>query len=171
MGKIGLPEIFVKNLGLGRLGIEARGGAWRVKTGERAHGIKGRVWICRDDDRARIAAEALRNVLRAVDVKDQRGAEELARETFEAIGVAVADPGRIEAIARREVDKIEKEFERMKAAGELRDVNRSYKAYRQAETAAGRKAMGYSTFIGTYLEGVVKSAAAHTRITFEEFVG
>jgi hypothetical protein len=172
VGTPDLAAIFLAELRLGAVAVIAKGGRWRVLTGPRAQACKGMVWICRDHDRARDLADELRRALRSQPIED--GTEEVDRvtiSTMQAIGVLAARPDRIQVYAERAVEKIEAQFKAMQDAGGLKSVNNSYREYRIAQTSAGLRAHGYKSFIADYLANIVRKAAQHSRITFEDFAG
>jgi hypothetical protein len=71
----------------------------------------------------------------------------------------------IRAAAEKEVDKILEKVEATNQAGGLRELNKSYKAYRQRQIARAERAAPYSKFIEDhYTLGIVRSVASVGRM-------
>jgi hypothetical protein len=71
----------------------------------------------------------------------------------------------IRAAAELEVDKIVAKVEATNASGGLRELNRSYKAYRQQQIAKAERAVPYSKFLEErYTLGIIRSVASVGRM-------
>jgi hypothetical protein len=174
MGSADLSSIFLAEIALGMVGIEPAGPGCRVLTNSRAETMSrdAVVWLCRDAGRARLVAEIARPQLRQLAVPvDMKAAADHFETIASALGVILVKPDSVRVHAQSVVANITAHFEAMRAAGELKSVNKSYREYRLRETSAGNKPIGYPTFLSNYLANIVKQTAQHSRISFLESVG
>jgi hypothetical protein len=61
------------------------------------------------------------------------------------------------------VARVEAEIERLQRSGELKSVNKSYRAYRIEASARGEKTLRYDEWMGKYRENLVRQLAAALR--------
>lgn len=119
-------------------------------------------WCRNADDAARIALAANVNLRRRATGKDDP--QVLA---LDAIGRAAK---RLNAMLRTDQDiaseaaiviaRVTREFEQMRASGDLREVNTSYRDCRLAAAARGERVAPYAQWLRTYQENLVRKAAA-----------
>ncbi len=71
----------------------------------------------------------------------------------------------ISAEAVRIIARVDEEMERLRESGELKTVNKSYRAYRLETSARGEKVVRYADWMGKYRETLVRKLAATLRYT------
>jgi hypothetical protein len=81
------------------------------------------------------------------------------------VGIVFFTAEKISQSAAEVMARVEIEFTRMQAAGELRALNRSYREYRLACNAAGSKAMHYTKWIAQKKARMFRSAVEVSRFT------
>ena len=87
------------------------------------------------------------------------------RRTVRSLGAPFQTEPELRADAEQEVDKILAKVEATNASGGLRELNRSYKAYRQRQIARAERAVPYSKFIEErYTVSIVRSVASVGRM-------
>jgi hypothetical protein len=77
--------------------------------------------------------------------------------------VALYSDDEIFADADRTITRVEEEIESLKRAGQLKSVNRSYRAYRLEASARGEKAASYAEWFNKYKANLVRELAAALR--------
>jgi hypothetical protein len=75
------------------------------------------------------------------------------------LGVALETDASIRDRAEATVAAVELQLERMKQAGELRRVTRSYREYRLARAATGEGAQAWCAWFANYKAELVRAAA------------
>ncbi len=166
-----LTAVFLKEMGLGALGMAPRnGGRWRIVTAHRAERLRsGPRWFCGNAERATMMADALRPQLHKISAPASvDDVSKLVSATAKTLGVLLVSEDRIREQAETVVRNVEEQFASLAARGELKSVNRSYREYRIAETAAGNKPIGYPTFVSNYKLEMVRTVAQHSRINVIE---
>ena len=78
----------------------------------------------------------------------------------EQLGVTMQTDAEVRAIAEVAVRRVENTFDRMLRAGELRDLNRRYRAHRLARAAEGKGAQSYRAWLANQKLAMVRSTAA-----------
>lgn len=123
---------------------------------------------CSDESRALMVVDACHDVLRDRGLKVARGEVAAPPTDVSSVVVAAADEmgvvlqsaDELACLADDAVGHIEREFDRMLRAGELRVLNRRYKVYRLAQNAAGKGAVSYPRWIADYKATLIRLAAA-----------
>jgi hypothetical protein len=88
----------------------------------------------------------------------------LIRGTAKGMGAPYQTAAGLRADAEREVDKILERVRASNSAGGLQQVNRSYKAYRQAQLAKAEKAVPYSKFVEPFVMTILRQIATAGRM-------
>jgi hypothetical protein len=89
----------------------------------------------------------------------------LIEKTARSMGAPFQTAAELRADAEKEVDKIVDRVQATNQAGGLRELNRSYKAYRQQQIARAERAQGYSKYLEEhYTIGIVRSVASVGRM-------
>ncbi len=119
-------------------------------------------WCRNADDAARVAAAANASLRR-------RGRGEGDPHAL-ALGAVARAAKRLNVLLRSDQDiaaeaaiviaRVTREFEQMRASGDLRAVNTSYREYRLATAARGERVVPYAQWLRTYQENLVRKAAA-----------
>lgn len=71
----------------------------------------------------------------------------------------------ISAEAIRMIGRVDEEMEKLQQAGELKALNRAYRAYRIDASARGETIVRYAEWMGNYRENLVRKLAATLRYT------
>ena len=61
------------------------------------------------------------------------------------------------------VARVDEEIERLQRSGDLKSVNKSYRAYRLETSARGEKTLRYAEWMDKYRENLVRQLAAALR--------
>jgi hypothetical protein len=186
----GLVAAYREELGLAAVAVIRSAAGIRVVAPEsRVDGppaagdkVEARWWCRRPADAARVAAAATARLRRRV-AKDPGAGPATAGESDSpghisaALALAVAA---VAAAARRcnvslysdeetsaaamaAVARVDAELERLRRAGELKSVNRSYRSYRMETLSRGEKAVPYAQWINKYREKLLRQVAAALR--------
>lgn len=75
------------------------------------------------------------------------------------VGAPWQTAGQVRTLAEAEVEKLLADIDRKQRAGELRQVNRDYKAYRMARASRGEHAIPYNAYFSNFVASVVRLAA------------
>jgi hypothetical protein len=146
-------------------------------------GGEARWWCRRSADAERLAAAATRR-LRRHESRDGSGTAALERlsspaagdlaDTLVVAGEAIAGAAKrlnIALLSDEEVHtdvmaviaRVDAEIEKMQRSGELKSLNKSYRAYRIETLARGEKTLRYDEWMGKYRENLVRQLAAALR--------
>ena len=125
---------------------------------------------CRNADEARRVAVSANASLRRRAGKGDPGKSDPAALAHDAItraakrlNVALRAEDDIAAEAAIVVARVVRAFEQMRAAGDLREVNTSYRDYRLDASARGERIVPYAQWMRVYQENLVRQAAVTLR--------
>ncbi len=134
--------------------------------------IAARWWCRRAEEAERVAAAATARLRRRESRDAASGVSTVAafhaeNDIFAAVEhaakrlriVLYADE-EISREAERIIARVEDEIERLRQAGELKTVNRSYRAYRMEASAHGEKTLPYAEWFNKYKANLVRQLAA-----------
>jgi hypothetical protein len=88
----------------------------------------------------------------------------LLEKAARRMGAPYETESEIRAAAERQVDAIVERVRASNQSGGLKDINRRYKAYRQAQIARAEKALPYSKFIEPFVITMVRNVAMTGKI-------
>lgn len=119
-------------------------------------------WCRNADDAARVAAAANASLRRrrAGEGDPCAAALESIVRAAKRLNVMLRSDQDITAEAAIVIARVTREFEQMRASGDLRAVNASYREYRLAAVARGERVVPYAQWLRTYQENLVRKAAA-----------
>ena len=129
------------------------------------------LWWCRRViDAARVAAAATARLRRSA-AKDDGAAIEAGRpigvKAVEAAarqcGVTLHSDAEVSAAAMAAIARVDCQLERLRQAGELKSVNRSYRIYREQAAVRGERVLPYVRWFNKYREKLVRELAAALR--------
>jgi hypothetical protein len=173
-----------EGLGLTAVAVVQGAGGLRIVAGdaEPAPGDQVARWWCRRAaDAGRVAAAATARLSRRESKDRAAGAVAptcaalsgqglpfaLAAAAIVAAArrchVALYADQHIHSAAMAAVARVEAEIERLRQAGEMKTVNRSYRSYRIEAVARGEKASPYGQWLSTYKANLVRQLAAAMR--------
>lgn len=178
-----LIDAFREGLGLaaiaairGPAGIRYQAAASGNESGRLAAGetIAARWWCRRGDDALRVATAATRGLRSRVSPDEPtlaaNGAAPPPSDIAEAIAgaakrqhVAIYSDADILREAENIIRRVEAELESLQRAGEMKSVNRSYRAYRMDASARGEKVRPYANWLNDYSANLVRQLAAALR--------
>ena len=125
------------------------------------------LWWCRHPgDAARVAKAAAARIGRherengAADGYIASRAVEIAARQCD---VALYSDERISAAALAAIARVDNELAKLQQAGELKSINRSYRAYREEAAARGERVLPYVRWLDKYKEKLVRELAAALR--------
>src|SRR5204862_2871778 len=79
------------------------------------------------------------------------------------LNIALLSDEEVAAEAMTGVARVDKEIERLQSSGDLKSVNKSYRAYRLEASARGEKTLRYDEWMRHYRENLVRELAAALR--------
>jgi hypothetical protein len=98
-----------------------------------------------------------------LDVSHETARESVLRAASE-LGVILESNETVQANAVQAIATIDRQLADLKQAGDLSTINKSYREYRLAQGAAGKKAMPYAYYIWNYKLTLIKVVAQATRL-------
>lgn len=132
-------------------------------------------WCRRAADAARVAAVATTRLRRgqsrheARDFAAPASAFNLAGKTIvvaaRQCGVTLYTDEETVTAAMAAIVRVDEGIERLRRAGELKSINRSYKIYRTEKTARGEPALPYARWFSEHKANLVRQLAAALRFT------
>ena len=163
--------------GLGFACVAVRSGSAAITveapTSADAAEVVTRWWCRRDADAARIAAAARAALRRNESKSDARTVDNDSHalsfactaiaEAARRQGVALFSDDDIAAHAAEIAARIDAELQKLKESGDLKSVNRAYKAYRLERTGRGERVLRYDEWMRQYRADLVRQAAAALR--------
>lgn len=177
---LGLAAVVVirKSSGIGIIADEGGGEAGNPPP----QAVIVRWWCRRAADAARVAAATTARLHRCRSHDDPRtssatdlavwqddigAAESPVRKAVAAaakhLNVALYSDEDVAAEAMRIIARVDDEIERLRRAGDLKTVNRSYRTYRMEASARGEKVAPYADWFAKYRENLVRQLAAALR--------
>ena len=174
-----LIEAYREGLGLAAIAV-IRGTAGMVRIEALANCTDGTLapdatvealwWCRRSADAARLAKAAQTRIERR-EAKDCAAAADtigrIAANVVEAAAqqcsVALHSDDEITAAALMAIARVDSELAKLKEAGQLKSVNRSYRTYREDASARGERVLPYVRWLDKYKEKLVRELAAALR--------
>lgn len=190
-----LADRYVRALDLALIGATYEAGVCRLVAGTKTEATRAltsetgkpssdcgvlasadvRAWWVRDLDRASLLAAECSAEMRRLNIPPRRQsafvcelaiATRVIEQTALALGVLLHDDASVRAIAASAVAKLEHELQVLQGAGGMKSVNKAYREYRLAKTAAQEKYIGYSRWLFEYKANVIEAVAINSRINF-----
>jgi hypothetical protein len=144
---------------------------------------EARWWCRRSADAERLAAAATRSLQRhqsperSGTAASERGSSPAAGDPSEALvvageaivgaakrlNIALLSDGEVHADVMAVIARVDAEIEKLQRTGELKSLNKSYRAYRIETSARGEKTLRYHEWMGKYRENLVRQLAAALR--------
>ncbi len=90
-------------------------------------------------------------------------AQDAMARAAKRLNVTLRTEDDIAAEAAIVIGRVVREFEQMRASGDLREVNASYRDYRLDASSRGERIVPYAQWMRVYLEGLVRQAAVTLR--------
>ena len=176
---LGLAAITVMRGSTGfRISAVGQGG---VMSAEPAGEV--RWWCRRSADAERLAAAATRRLQRhesrdgGIEVASEcvslpasgnpsdvlARADEAIATAAKRLNIALLSDDEVHAEAMAVIARVDAEIERLQRSGELKSLNKSYRAYRLEASASGEKTLRYDQWMGKYRENLLRQLAAALR--------
>jgi hypothetical protein len=140
----------------------------REKAIEKEHlGLFGEIW-CRKRHHAELVIDCCRADLDAKGITSVHGWRDIEpQQLLDLVITAAATMGskwmttkEVNEASTSAVTKIVSTIEVMNASGGLKEINRTYKAYRQTMLATGGSAMPYSGYLNNFVRTIIRLTAA-----------
>ena len=96
------------------------------------------------------------------DVAAARATSDLMAAIFVTGAVAIEDQV-MQIEAATAIERMDAELEQLRSTGQMRDVNRAYKAYRRAQAARGAPAAPYRIWFDEYRRALAREIGAQAR--------
>ena len=144
---------------------EARWWRRRAADAERvAVAAMRRLWRCKSRDGGVPAAPQRVPSPASGDGSDALAvAAEAIAGAVKRLNVALLSDEEVAAEAMTVVARVDTEIERLQSSGDLKSVNKSYRAYRLEASARGEKTLRYDEWMRHYRENLVRELAAALR--------
>jgi hypothetical protein len=190
-GRSALIAAYREGLGLAAVSVTRAPGGVRISAVGQGSGdgvpaadaANANWWCRRAADAERVAAAAMRRLQRresrngagpaalesvsSAETDCASGARLLADEAIASaakrLNITLLSDAEVAAEAMAAIARVDEEIERLQRSGELRSVNKSYRAYRIEASARGEKTLRYDEWMGKYRENLVRQLAAALR--------
>ena len=117
-------------------------------------------WCRNADEARRIAASANASIRRRAGKSDPGAlAHDAIARAAKQLNVMLRTEDEIAAEAAIVIGRVIREFEQMRASGDLREVNASYRDYRLGASARGERIVPYAQWMRVYQKNLVRQAA------------
>jgi len=161
-----LVAAYRDGLGLTAVLVMAGADGVQIAAGRQTDLAAMRWWCRRTGDAERVAAAATARLRRGA-ARGGAATAAAAGESIEAaarrLNVTLRSDGDICAEAAAVIARVGEEIERLARSGELKSVNKSYRAYRIEASARGERVLRYADWMSKYKEKLVRELAAALR--------